>query len=679
MMKEATKSCSDINAKTATTPISISRPSSSLDDDDSLLALNLIVDDDSSLDYSLDGSLEERKQGHGENQEESSFFFANLDDDDSSSSEKQREGTAMTTTASSSASVYFCRRESTTNEIESSVFSITSSDEKQRKRRKPIDLPCVIVEEESVNSYNDDSSCHGGDDAGNDSNRFVTLRRIRRRFDLLSPDSQEDDAEERDESNTSRSKSLVDDQRTSLISEDPQLNGILGSLCNGGPLELDSDDDKILNDDTKKCQQQQICTPPNDCNPLYDPAGPLTAAEMQQPSASQPISTSSRQISCRSEIRKRYFDSIQKRSLPARERKILNINSHDGAGGWSTPDNYYVDLISFNDYTNTLATIVGNGNVSLWNATTEKAEQLTSFHYGIRATSVEWCKDENNPYLLAVGTNLDRVQFWDTMSMKLVRTFCGHRGRIAALSWRNSNCVSSGGQDSFIFQHDTRCPNHYVTSSKGHDEEVCGLKWNHDGTVLASGGSDNVVCLWDITMAPSSSAKVGRYSYLSSACSVRPHQCWNAHKGAVKSLDWCPLRRGLLATGGGSADRCIKIWDTTASSPYSSSPILKNSVNTNSQVCALTWSKHRLELCSSHGNPNHQLMLWEYEHGNNGCTQQNIGYLKRSKLSKVKEWNRHTGRVLSLAITPVGNTVISASADGSLRFWDIFGSPQNIR
>ena len=31
--------------------------------------------------------------------------------------------------------------------------------------------------------------------------------------------------------------------------------------------------------------------------------------------------------------------------------------------------------------------------------------------------------------------------------------------------------------------------------------EVCGLKWNLDGTTLASGGNENFLCLWEASMS----------------------------------------------------------------------------------------------------------------------------------------------------------------------------------
>jgi WD40 repeat protein len=35
----------------------------------------------------------------------------------------------------------------------------------------------------------------------------------------------------------------------------------------------------------------------------------------------------------------------------------------------------------------------------------------------------------------------------------------------------------------------------------------------------------------------------------------------SAHSGEATTLDWHPLRSNIIATGGGSVDRCVKIWD----------------------------------------------------------------------------------------------------------------------
>jgi cell division cycle protein 20 (cofactor of APC complex) len=44
-------------------------------------------------------------------------------------------------------------------------------------------------------------------------------------------------------------------------------------------------------------------------------------------------------------------------------------------------------------------------------------------------------------------------------------------------------------------------------------------------------------------------------------------------------------------------------------------------------------------------------------------------------MAKVKEFEGHTSRVLHMACSPDGGTVVSAAGDETLRFWDIFAPP----
>eukprot|EP00957_Ditylum_brightwellii_P120483 9192675-Ditylum_brightwellii.AAC.1 len=47
-------------------------------------------------------------------------------------------------------------------------------------------------------------------------------------------------------------------------------------------------------------------------------------------------------------------------------------------------------------------------------------------------------------------------------------------------------------------------------------------------------------------------------------------------------------------------------------------------------------------------------------------------------MAKVKEFEGHTARVLHMACSPDGGTVVSAAADETLRFWNIFEAPHKL-
>ena len=57
--------------------------------------------------------------------------------------------------------------------------------------------------------------------------------------------------------------------------------------------------------------------------------------------------------------------------------------------------------------------------------------------------------------------------------------------------------IYSGSRKGEVYLHDVRKPEHCIAQLRHHRFEVCGLRWSTDGRHLASGGNDNIVCLWN--------------------------------------------------------------------------------------------------------------------------------------------------------------------------------------
>jgi cell division cycle protein 20 (cofactor of APC complex) len=127
-----------------------------------------------------------------------------------------------------------------------------------------------------------------------------------------------------------------------------------------------------------------------------------------------------------------------------------------------------------------------------------------------------------------------------------------------------------------------------------------------------------------------------------------PRAVLRGHTAAVKALGWSPHQSNLLATGGGTEDTTLRFWNTVSGS-------CTHSVCTTSQICCLLWSKHSNELVTSHGFSDYQLTIWTYP-----------------TLASLAELKGHSARVLHLAISPDGQTVVSAAADETIRFWKCF-------
>lgn len=153
----------------------------------------------------------------------------------------------------------------------------------------------------------------------------------------------------------------------------------------------------------------------------------------------------------------------------------------------------------------------------------------------------------------------------------------GHTARVGSLAW-NSFIISSGSRDGSIVHHDVRQRDHKVATLHGHTQEVCGLKWSPDFKYLASGGNDNLVNIWPTVSGSNASVNT------SSGVQTEALHVFNQHHAAVRALAWCPWQSNVLATGGGTADRCIKFWNVNNGT-------LIDSIDSKSQVCSLLWSK----------------------------------------------------------------------------------------
>lgn len=368
---------------------------------------------------------------------------------------------------------------------------------------------------------------------------------------------------------------------------------------------------------------------------------------------SVPPTTTSRTISGTGPL-----NSLRDESSPAAAALRLSLMNAPGRGARRVArapfkvldapclkDDFYLNLV---DWSSRNVLSVGLGScVYLWSACTSIVTKLCDLQFGGPVCSVAWNPSGTQ---LAVGTMPGQVQIWDAASCRLIRTMTGHTARAGCLAWNSSSLLSSGGRDREIFNRDLRSREPYVTQLSGHRQEVCGLKWSPDDAQLASGGNDNQLLIW---AASGSSA----YSPLRpNAHGIRttgPLLQFAAHDAAVKAIAWSPHARGVLSSGGGTADRRIRFWNTMTNSQLAS-------VDTGSQVCNLAWSKTANELVSTHGYSQNQIVVWKYP-----------------SLTKVVTLMGHSYRVLYLALSPSGETIVTGAGDETLRFWNVFPPARN--
>jgi WD40 repeat protein len=163
----------------------------------------------------------------------------------------------------------------------------------------------------------------------------------------------------------------------------------------------------------------------------------------------------------------------------------------------------------------------------------------------------------------------------------------------------------------------------------GHSLEVCNVAVSPDGYRFASGGNDKLVKIWDLRNIPS--------------CLVRYRQ----HGAAVRALAWSPARSSIIASGGGSCDRSLRIWDSDTGETFMA-------VQTGSQICNLYWSEASNTILSTHGFAGNGVYLW-----------------RGSNLDRVSGIDIHRERVLYLASSPDKEQVLTMAPGDNAYIWDL--------
>ncbi|KAL7275235.1 WD repeat-containing protein slp1 [Rhizina undulata] len=306
------------------------------------------------------------------------------------------------------------------------------------------------------------------------------------------------------------------------------------------------------------------------------------------------------------------------RRIPGAPEKVL-----DAPG---ILDDFYINVLDWSA-ANKLA-IALDRSIYIYDADTGVVILLLETPENTAVTSLKWVHNAH----LAVGTGSGEIQLWDTEKSSLLRKLPGHSSRVGIMA-SNNHTLSSGSQYGQIFTHDIRGGESGINLFlDSHTEEVCGLDWRRDGVLLASGGNDNYLVIWDIRAMG------------------RPRLRKPAHHAAVRALAWCPWDLGVLATGGGMDDPRIKFWNMGLGTV--------KSIDSGGQVTSLRWSTHYREIVSSHGYPHNQLIVWKYP-----------------SLEKRAEIMAHETRVLHTTLSPDGQTLATAAGDEELKFWKLFEKP----
>ncbi|KAG9395366.1 WD domain G-beta repeat [Carpediemonas membranifera] len=265
---------------------------------------------------------------------------------------------------------------------------------------------------------------------------------------------------------------------------------------------------------------------------------------------------------------------------------------------------------------------------------------------------------------IAVATSLSTLCLLSVSTHTLLFRTQLNCGRIPSLSFRPcSKVLSVGTRRGVVFTFNVnrmivlaaRMTKRLVNASdlmtsdillheaRAHDAEVCGVRWSEDGSYLATGGNDARVFVWrspHVTPQAEPVKLVG-------------------HKAAVKAFAWSHASPHYLATGGGSSDGKLRIWDVRTGAMLAE-------VATRSQLCSIAWSERTNALCVGHGFSSNSVTRWEFDI-----------FQGPSAIKQVGVVATHGGRVMFLGSD--GKRVASGSSDGTIRVWSLFGAQKQPR
>ncbi len=165
-----------------------------------------------------------------------------------------------------------------------------------------------------------------------------------------------------------------------------------------------------------------------------------------------------------------------------------------------------------------------------------------------------------------------------------ILTLSGHAGAVRAVEWSpNGLLIASGGDDQTIRIWNPRTAE-VTRTLRGHTGPVFSVAWSPDSVLLASASGDGSVALWDTSTGLLQVSLKG-------------------HTGAVQSVAWSPCGHHIAS---GGTDRTVVIWDASTARTI-------RLLHVPHEARSVAWSPDARQLAVAHGSgdyPGPEVTLW---------------------------------------------------------------------
>jgi WD40 repeat protein len=230
----------------------------------------------------------------------------------------------------------------------------------------------------------------------------------------------------------------------------------------------------------------------------------------------------------------------------------------------------------------------------------------------------------NGQYLLS-GDDGGTVAVWNlTMSKQPIATYCNNNSILSVAASPNLSQIASGDKNRKLQLRRREAIGTSLQELRPDaNGYVCAVEFSHDGKILASGGADRQIRLWN--------TDTGKIIYT-----------FDGHLESVTAIQFMPNGKILISTG---ADRTIRFWD------LESKQLLK------------TIEAHEHKIHALAISPDGQTIV----SGGSDC---NVQIRQLGASSNYHNLQGHQDAVLTVAISPDSKTIASGSIDGVVKLWD---------
>ncbi|XP_020241163.1 WD40 repeat-containing protein HOS15-like isoform X2 [Asparagus officinalis] len=286
-----------------------------------------------------------------------------------------------------------------------------------------------------------------------------------------------------------------------------------------------------------------------------------------------------------------------------------------------------VTALAWNGAGSLLATGYYDGQTRIWSKDGELKSILIK-HEGL-IFSLKWNKRGSH---LLTGSSDKSAILWDTRTWECKQHYHCHHAPTLDVDWRNNNSFATCSVDCKIcvFKIGNYLP---CKVFEGHQDSVNCIKWDSNGSFLASCSDDKTAKIW----------------------SLKQDKClhdFREHQGAVSTIRWSPTGPGTnnpsqqLLLASASSDSFVKLWDAELGR----------------LVCNL--KGHREEpVCSVEFSPNGQFLA----SGSSSDKCVNIWSVKEGQLVNTY---RGGGEILQVCWNKEGNKIAACSSNGTVCVMD---------